>query len=431
MLNKIPYCLGIDVPSTVLIDEFGEFFESAFERRTHLELINCEKFICVIPLVTTYCLISSVKSVMLDPNKHLFEMIHEHILAAASDGRCLLVFDASPEGDKYIHEAYQDLHAWLDDKAISRHNVVILTQNRVLGEIYRSHHGDVLKFVTYDSFIKKLLNIFALPDEDLIRAVGFGCEQISYRGALPDRKTFLSLNGAPRDNRIVVVAGLWRSGILEDCEWSMLGAKSRKLDVNRDAARQFRNNCGLDWIDDEAIDYVIDAMPKYIDIENSAMKNISGSDELAVKINSELFKAAFWSIATETDFTDGSVYRISELSIKAYAMGHPQVIIGNPHSLDIISSIGFKTFSEVIDESFDRILDPGSRLNAIVEELKKISAIRQSGNEDTLRKVEKVCEYNIQLARSGQAARNYEVLMEKPLVGALTSALASMISIKM
>ncbi|MFP3519931.1 hypothetical protein SB766_27495, partial [Pseudomonas sp. SIMBA_077] len=72
-----------------------------------------------------------------------------------------------------------------------------------------------------------------------------------------------------------------------------------------------------------------------------------GGNDLSQNIVPDLFYRSVSSLVTETEFSNGSMKRITEKSIKAYCMGHPAIIFGNPGSLDIIRSFGFQTFDPI------------------------------------------------------------------------------------
>ena len=51
---------------------------------------------------------------------------------------------------------------------------------------------------------------------------------------------------------------------------------------------------------------------------------------------------------------------------------HPFFVVGNPFTLKRLKELGFKTFSDVWDESYDNELDMKIRVGMIVEEVKKL-----------------------------------------------------------
>ena len=418
MKQPMIYTIAGDMPSTFLLDSMGSKCREKLRFSPHFELVDCPRYICFLPLITTYALIPGFPA-PIAPHSHALDLFHEHILKAAAEKRCLLVFDTSPEGDPIVAPGLQHLASWLQTHGIPQSQVLIVNQNRELGAQYRAQIGENIRFSVYDSYVKKMLNIFAGDDDSFRKAVGFDREEVRVRPNRASVKTFLSLNGAPRAHRIVFVAALSVGGLLDETVWSMLGQKSGKLEPSVAAAFALRNALNLNWISDQNIESIFAQMPKFIHEEAEDIINIRGSDALALSINRHLFDLGFCSIATETEFSAGEVRRVSELSLKPFAMGHPTILCGNPGSLDLIRSFGFETFSPYIDESYDEIVDPAERFAALITSLKSFRDLRLRGGSD-LTMIENICARNIEVAR-WHAVEMYERNVEVPFLADLTA----------
>lgn len=85
----------------------------------------------------------------------------------------------------------------------------------------------------------------------------------------------------------------------------------------------------------------------------------------------ELWKAGLWHIVTETVFYHNKLH-LTEKIFKPIVAQRPFILVGAPGNLQYLKSYGFKTFDRWIDESYDQIQDPDLRIQAIVNELKKI-----------------------------------------------------------
>jgi hypothetical protein len=414
MVNAIPYTVAADQPSTSLLDSAGPTFRSYFKFVPHYELVNASRYICFVPLITTWALLPEVNA-PIAPNHHIFSLIHDHIIKAAAEERCLLILDTSSEGDPLIEKAYRELHSWLAFNHIPDSAVLLVNQNRTLGEQYGRLIGGNLRFGYYDSFVKRLLNVFSLNDNSFEERMGFSRNLIHYRDLSDTQKAFLYLNGAPRSHRIVVAAALLAKGILADATWSMLGTLSNKLQPSGPAAKQLRAELRLDWVGDDYIDAILSQMPKLISGEAAFMKTIRGSDQLALLINPDLFNLGFASIVTETEFSSGTVNRISEITLKPIMMGHPIILFGNPFSLKLLRDFGFNTFDTLIDEAYDSITDPGSRVEAAVKAILSFQASLQNDNTALSKAIGEVCIKNIYHAQN-TAARAYEESVESVLL---------------
>jgi hypothetical protein len=82
---------------------------------------------------------------------------------------------------------------------------------------------------------------------------------------------------------------------------------------------------------------------------------------------------------------------LSEKTIKPILTKRPFIMVGAAKNLSLIRSFGFKTFNSVWDESYDEILDPGKRMQAIVNLLSELS----TRNLFTLsEQIQDIVEYN-------------------------------------
>lgn len=79
----------------------------------------------------------------------------------------------------------------------------------------------------------------------------------------------------------------------------------------------------------------------------------------------------YFNIITETSFENNSL-NLTEKSFKALANCHPFLIIGDVHSNQYLESLGFELYNDLIDYSFDSVMDNQKRLNDALGEIRKI-----------------------------------------------------------
>lgn len=89
-------------------------------------------------------------------------------------------------------------------------------------------------------------------------------------------------------------------------------------------------------------------------------------------INSEYYNNSFCSIVMETFQRPGDPINTEKI-IKPIAHKHPFLLYGSDGHLKFLRDLGFETFSDVFDESYDLIVDPVERLEAIFREILRIS----------------------------------------------------------
>lgn len=86
--------------------------------------------------------------------------------------------------------------------------------------------------------------------------------------------------------------------------------------------------------------------------------------------NIKKFHQSYLNIVTET-FFDNDILFLSEKTFKPIWHCQPFVIFGNPKSLEQLKNLGYKTFSDYIDESYDKECDYKLRLKKITNSIEK------------------------------------------------------------
>lgn len=79
-------------------------------------------------------------------------------------------------------------------------------------------------------------------------------------------------------------------------------------------------------------------------------------------------------VVLETLFDDQRIH-LTEKTLRPIACGKPFILVGPCGSLDYLKQYGFKTFGDIIDESYDSIQDPVTRLRSIANAMKTFSAM--------------------------------------------------------
>jgi hypothetical protein len=89
------------------------------------------------------------------------------------------------------------------------------------------------------------------------------------------------------------------------------------------------------------------------------------------------FDDCWFSVVTETEMLPRAS-RITEKSLKPLANFHPFIIFGNLGALKLVRELGFSTFGEVIDESYDDEPDPRRRFDMAYAELRRLCAMDEA-----------------------------------------------------
>lgn len=110
---------------------------------------------------------------------------------------------------------------------------------------------------------------------------------------------------------------------------------------------------------------------------------------------SQLSQQSFLHVVTETVYHYPNTY-ITEKTIKPIVDKRPFVLIAPPGSLKNLKSLGFKTFDQHWDESYDSIVDPEQRLLAVVNIVELICQKSMSDIQNLCIQMSDVLNFNFQ-----------------------------------
>ena len=100
-------------------------------------------------------------------------------------------------------------------------------------------------------------------------------------------------------------------------------------------------------------------------------------------------------VVLETLFDDDRLH-LTEKTLRPIACRQPFILMATHGSLDYLHRYGFETFGNLIDETYDTIVDPVARMSAVVTEMKRITQL------STTEKIELFSKLNIIAARNQQ-----------------------------
>lgn len=91
-------------------------------------------------------------------------------------------------------------------------------------------------------------------------------------------------------------------------------------------------------------------------------------------IDRRYFDQSYWHIVVETHFDQHCCF-LTEKTFKPILNLQPFVIVGNPHSLELLRSLGYRTFHDVMNEMYDDMTNPQTRLNTLLYTYMSINSI--------------------------------------------------------
>ena len=166
-------------------------------------------------------------------------------------------------------------------------------------------------------------------------------------------KHFMCMNrNSERLHRTYLVSELVENGLLDKGYISLLQSDTVDEMCSRD--KKLKRNIG------DRYPFTIDYDDKHF-IAN--MHNFFNTKESWLD--------SYFSVVNETTNSKSHIF-ITEKSVRPMIYYHPFIIYGNPHTLKELQELGFKTFPEFFDESYDDEPHPTKRMNMIVENVKRL-----------------------------------------------------------
>lgn len=206
----------------------------------------------------------------------------------------------------------------------------------------------------------------------------------------PRKKTFLCFNRRYNDHRLMLYLATVQRGLIDQCYYSM-----NKTQPESD--RSFVENCkylisrfpdmGLDSTDVLAADKLLPLILDNPNFSNYPM-------ETSVDPVKHLYDNSLVNIVTETYFFSNIIH-ITEKTYKPIAFMQPFILLGAARSLQHVKNMGFKTFDEFWDETYDLELDNKQRFNKIMLVIESIAKWTEEQRIEFTVKVKDIVDYNV------------------------------------
>ena len=107
-------------------------------------------------------------------------------------------------------------------------------------------------------------------------------------------------------------------------------------------------------------------------------------------IHAPIYEDTYFSIVTETNFEIPNSYRTEKI-YKPLKIGHPFIAVSSYGFYKDLHNMGFKTFSNLIDESFDTVDNDDLRLSRIADVIENLC---NSNLVEFLTAAENICKHN-------------------------------------
>jgi hypothetical protein len=326
-----------------------------------------------------------------NPSADLFYMLNGKILNYIKNSNGYLLLHMWHENG--THPCYQRIHNYFKD-IIPFNKIIFQVGNysakefyKLFCEEYNIPESDMIQIV-HVNFFEYFVGAQTLRKSYASNQVINSLEKnINYSKI---QKTFLSLNNRLREHRVDLFLLFNQHDLLKD---SLFTIKEPKSDSD------WYSRISQYFIDKYKItNYQLSTMrnmlPLKYDLDSTHENHIA---YLSTDMN-KLHNQTLISVVTETTFNRDIFF--TEKIFKPIAYRQPFILVSSYKSLAYLKSLGYKTFSEFFDESYDNIIDNNERLIRIVELCVEINNWSDADKKKFFYKTMPVSQYNFELLQS-------------------------------
>ena len=225
-------------------------------------------------------------------------------------------------------------------------------------------------------------------------------------------KHFLSFNGHLKTHRIMLLLFILINELLDkfdischsyhwdddlkkvrDIIFSMKLVPTEEWDK---ISNKMVNLTNLQDVEEDISDRFRSMLPLNLDLKSiphqEAVKMIN-STAVNQKLNVPLYFNSYIDVITESNVSDGGVL-ITEKIFKSLVCLKPFLVVGQYNTLKVLKDYGFKTFSDIIDESYDDEKNWVIRSNIVFREMGRISLLPLEKVDEMYWKIEDILKHN-------------------------------------
>lgn len=163
----------------------------------------------------------------------------------------------------------------------------------------------------------------------------------------------------------------------------------------------------LEWINNVPYTFSeVDIQKKF----NDVIYNVIQTAGINITIESQCDPHYFFPHYKHIPPKDFSVAFPTEKTFKAISCARPFISVSSPLFLQQLRNLGFKTFHEFIDESYDEIFDLNERFAAIVNEIERLSNLPDTEFNELLANLQPIADHNLEVLK--ERTRSLELSSE-------------------
>lgn len=310
-----------------------------------------------------------------------------------------LFFDLGSES--WLDDSVLDpIHDYCKQKEIPLKKVILQTSNINAEKIYEDYcyrkqltnGGIQLAPIEYFEWLTSRLNYEHRSAKNQVLPLNTEFSKI--------KKTFFCLNRVQRWHRVNLYLLFNQFNLIDDTYFTMDKVSHMHTDDANYTENLWRDSidkslCERFKINEQYIEQIYNKLPLKIDEygEPAAMA------ELYNKTIDPYYHNSLISVVTETNFANNEIF-LTEKIFKPILHRHPFILVGAYKTLDHLKTLGYKTFSDFFDESYDDIEDPKERLVKIVEICKDIQGWPDTKRKTFFYKAMAITNHNYELLTS-------------------------------
>ena len=257
---------------------------------------------------------------------------------------------------------------------------------------------------------EKSINHVSLISQDnfFVRDLNFN-PHIFHNYQLKD-KLFLSYNRRHRTHRCQLVSKLVKNDLLNDSLVSFLVNIPQE---NSTAEGTLKNDGSLT---EENLNDLLRYLPKN-DLIIDPYEFNSWISQDQYKKTSKHHHRSMISVVTETFWNEAEI-SFTEKIYRPLFFGHPFIVLAPSGFLKYLKKYGFKTFGNIIDESYDDILNPQERLDAVISVMLNFKNLSEAERHTTWNGLNEVAIENYEIYHSKKFAKQagiFQLLKTKGL----------------
>jgi len=207
-------------------------------------------------------------------------------------------------------------------------------------------------------------------------------------------KMFLQFNRRYREQRLLFLMELYKRDLLKDFYISFSDTQPGGNDTFYRIATDLnhKHNIGLTI---NQIDELSRKLPLVLDTPDFSKFPMESSVSDTIGFYSD----SLIHVIAETNFYTNIIH-ITEKTMKPVMYKQPFIFVGPPHSIKYLKDMGFKTFNDLWDESYDDEVDHDRRMNMVLDLLERLNNLSDTEKLMISERCSAIVKFNYILLRS-------------------------------